>query len=165
MVNVTGSKALLTPPPPPEPPSEWPVYLPDGGYKLTAAKGLVPKPDMFLSNTAGLLDSIEKRDKKDHGWLRLHRTQWSVADSEAKLMLAHAGDINGNLFAIAINEGIWTAFEAAFPGDMSVLFEWLDDDTPYRVLFNGEIVGYIARAQFPKDQQGVALGLAEMVAK
>lgn len=176
MVNVTGSSTLKAPPDPAfgDLGADWA----DGGYKLTAGKGLVEKPDTFLPDTVGLLDSIERagtyRDANGEiagaVWQRMHRTQWSMADSEAKLMLAYTKEMNDDrsLWVVepyAVNEEIWVAFENAFayPGDTEVVFE-VCEDRPYRVSLKGRVVGYIARAEFPDDaMREDALRVAEAV--
>lgn len=154
MVNATGDKTLhsehdlvsadlrLSP--------EWP----DGLYKLTAGKGLVPHEELPFSDSAGLLDSIERPGD----WWRMERTRWQLADSPANLMLAYARHEQGHI-PLAVNENIWAAFGAAFR-DLTetkpqVQFHYCAD-RPYRVIFEGTIVGYIAAAHFPEDQLGIA---------
>lgn len=154
MVNVTGDKTLrsehdlvsadlrLSP--------EWP----DGLYKLTAGKGLVPHEELPFSDSAGLLDSIERPGD----WWRMERTRWQLADSPANLMLAYARHEQGHI-PLAVNENIWAAFGAAFRDltetEPQVQFRYCAD-RPYRVIFEGTIVGYIAAAHFPEDQLGIA---------
>lgn len=146
------------------------VAFPDGAYKLSAGKGLVPT-DMLVSDTAGLLQSIES---KQGDWYPITRTDWSLADSEAKLMLAYA-NVWGGLTVppeergwirtpLAINEGIWNAFVAAYP-DREVTFEYRAGD-PYAVVtyettdedgkpgrYAPETVAYIAAAHFPQGNE------------
>jgi hypothetical protein len=158
MVNVTGSPALRVPDPPGMVDSHSTVEmeLPDGAYKLTAAHGLQPSSGWLVPDTAGLLSFLESRDAK---WSPMYRTQWSIADSPAKLMLAYADVVNKECplksyrVAVAVNEGIWAAFEAAFPG---CRFEWREGD-PYRVTdADGRIVGYVAKARVPEDEEATA---------
>jgi len=157
MVNVTGDLALS-----PEAFNGAPFSgeMPDGTYHLTAAKGLVPH-EFLPSDTGKLIDALESRE----GWRRVHRTQWSVADSKAKLMLVYAQAGNGTMIGgplkrvpMAINEGIWTAFEQAF-WDELVTFETLLDGYPFRVSAGNRVVGYIARGELPADQIGPAAHL------
>ena len=119
--------------------------FPDGSYKLTAGKGLQPS-ELAVPVTVALLNLIES---KDGNWHRLYRTQWAVSDSEAKLMLAYT-KVDGAVQPHAINEGIWTAFEAAFPDD-EVLFMAREGD-PYKVVLakdgHPETVAYVARGNF-----------------
>lgn len=168
MVNVTDSAALRI-----TDESEYavpghPQDFPDGGYKLMASKGFTPKPDAFLPDTAGLLNSIERSGN----WELLHRTEWSMADSDAKLMLAYTKELYKHAPAlnkvepVAVNEGIWDAFITAFKDDTAepVLFEYCPD-RPYRVSHAGRIVGYIASAEFPdKTMREDAQRVAEVVA-
>lgn len=153
MVNVTGSLVLKATGAEGGLPGMGEEF-PDFGYKLMASKGLVLKEDAFLPDTVGLIDSIERPGE----WERLYRTQWSMADSEAKLMLAYtkrATEWCSNHYDVApyaVNEEIWVAFEEAFayPGDTEVIFETCED-RPYRVSLKGKVVGYIARASFPNE--------------
>lgn len=139
------------------------VAFPDGAYKLSAGKGLVPT-DMLVSDTAGLLQSIES---KQGDWYPITRTDWSLADSEAKLMLAYASYDGWDVYdhiPLAINEGIWNAFVAAYP-DREVTFEYRAGD-PYAVVtyettdedgkpgrYAPETVAYIAAAHFPQGNE------------
>lgn len=139
------------------------VAFPDGAYKLSAGKGLVPT-DMLVSDTAGLLDSIEA---KQGDWYPITRTDWSLADSEAKLMLAYASYDGWDVYdhiPLAINEGIWNAFVAAYPNH-EVTFEYRVGD-PYAVVtyettdedgkpgrYAPETVAYIAAAHFPQGNE------------
>jgi hypothetical protein len=162
MVNVTGDKTLraerdlvtadlkLSP--------EWP----DGLYKLTAGKGLVPCDELPFSDSAGLLDNIERPGD----WRRMERTRWQVADSPANLMLAYAFRLGERRIPLAVNEGIWAAFAAAFRDltetEPQVGFDYCAE-RPYRVTFNGIIVGYVASAHFPEDQQKIAQTIVDGV--
>lgn len=124
--------------------------LPDATYKLTAAKGLVPNP-FQAPNAPELVRTIESQERK---WLRLYRTQWSVADSPFKVMLVY--DETGR--PLAINEGIWKAFTEAH-WDKLVAFEATEERLPYRVVAGGEVVGYIARASLPEGEEDAAMAL------
>lgn len=123
----------------------------DGPYRLMASKGLVSlAKEILIPDTAGLLGSLADREVNDTmRWLPMTRTNWSMADSEAKLMLAFAQDY-GHRFQLAINEGIWQAFVDAYPG-CPVNFEFYDDETPYRVSCDCGVIGYVAHAEFPKE--------------
>lgn len=136
IVNVTGDPAV--------------DGLPDGTYKLTAGKGLIPS-EFLTPDTLGLLETIEGRQAK---WLRLYRTQWSVADSPFKVMLVYTE----TGIPLAINEGIWKAFAEAY-WDKLVAFEATEENMPYRVTAGGEVVGYVARAHLPDGEEEAALAL------
>jgi len=158
LVNVTDDLALRSD----NEDHSWGV-LPDGAYKLTAGKGLVPA-DHLTPDTAGLVNYIEERDEAQ--WHPLQRTRWSVADSKAKIMLAYAETFKGleapdwergwHRVPLGINEGIWNAFNEAF-WDKLVTFQSTDDEIPYRVKAGNEIVGYIARGELPEDEHDTAL--------
>lgn len=139
MVKVTDDPAVA-----------WP-YKPDGMYRLTAGKGLVEEDGIMPPDTAALIRSVRARGRK-HGWTRMERTDWSMADSEAKLMLAYTLGARGR-HALAVNEGVWNAFTEAFPP--TVTFEY-SPDCPYRVCSGGEEVGYIASAHFTDANQVAA---------
>ena len=167
MINVTDSRVLLTPPPPPEPPAEWPVYHPDGMYKLTAGKGLQPaKEGLVCPDTAGLLNTIEGNTAE---WYQMHRTPWSMADDDAKKMLCYADVWHGGLNTpahergrytepLAINEGIWTQLEEHFrvpvtgEVDPNLKFEYAPG-RPYRVSLRTGPVAYVATANFPQTMR------------
>jgi hypothetical protein len=143
MVMVTGEPFLQSH----QDDGEW-VELPDGAYKFQAGKGLIPLEGWTPPDTAGLVGMIEGSPKP---WDQITRTQWAVSDSEAKLMLAYAelgyAEVDGEpvRVAVAINEGIWSAFETAFP---NCTF-WYREGDPYQVRdFAGTVVGYIARGKF-----------------
>jgi len=145
--------------------------VPDGMYKLTAGKGLIPlAADFIAPETAGLLDHIEGNTDD---WYQMHRTQWSMADDEARKMLCHASVWHGGLNTpawergwwpepLAIHEGIWTEVEKHFtPPDCKrslVKFEYAPG-RPYRVSYGGTPVAYVASADFPKAMRPQALRL------
>lgn len=161
IVKVTASEALHAPPDTEGADSfgDWP----DGAYNLMASKGLTPvTKDVLIPDTAGLLASLEARPTPLK-WLPMERTSWSMADSEAKLMLAWAhGD--GGQFHLAINEGIWQAFVDAYPG-CPVTFEFYDDETPYRVSCDCGVIGYVAHADFPEDMNMQAFALVDWLVR
>lgn len=136
IVNVTGDLAV--------------EGLPDGPYRLTAGKGLVPN-EFLVPDTLGLLRSIEGYERK---WLRLYRTQWGVADSPFRVMLVYTE----TGVPLAINEGIWKAFTEAY-WDKLVAFEATEEKLPYRVTAGGEVVGYVARAGLPDGEEDAAMAL------
>jgi hypothetical protein len=158
IVKVTGSSALEMPDVSAE---GTPVFTvaEDGAYNLMASKGLTPvTKDVLIPDTAGLLDALASRPTPLK-WLPMERTSWSMADSEAKLMLAWAhGD--GGQFHLAINEGVWQAFADAYPG-CPVTFEFYDDETPYRVSCDCGVIGYVAHADFPEDMNMQAFVLVD----
>jgi hypothetical protein len=150
MVNVTDDKALHA-----DLGDEYPDggELMDGMYKLTAGKGLVSCDELPYSDSLAMLDSIERQG----AWWVMERTQWQVADSPANLMLAYATRFGGEEWGwsrlpLAVNDGIWAAFAAAFPG---ARFEYCPE-RPYRVTHHETTVGYIASAHLPEDQLEIA---------
>lgn len=155
MLDVTSNRALMLP--------DGDEAL-DGMYKLTAGKGLIPLAAEFIApNTPGLLDMIEGNTPD---WYQMHRTRWSMADDDAKKMLCYTTR-NFHTEPLAINEGIWTEMEQHFkPADMErslVKFEYAPG-RPYRVSYGGEVVAYVATADFPKGMNLEARKIVEVAA-
>lgn len=145
---------------------EYQEHYPDGGYWLRAGDGLQAK-EFLLSDSQGLLDNLEARKGQ---WRCLLRTGWSMADSEAKLMLCYAmkedmerGFPHTEFTPYAMNEGIWNAFLNAYE-DKSLSFEVLDEQTPFRVVheYHG-VVGYIAQGRIPERYREEAQQIVETI--
>lgn len=140
----------------------------DGMYWLKASEGLVPNEKAFQSDTAALLGNFQAIP--DGEWLTVTRTQWSVADSPHKLMVAWICD--PNYFGVApevnarvpvvINEGVWNAFETAFPG---CEFQYVPDGkhNVFRVVAESKVVAYVAGGTIPPERKGEALVLVGVV--
>jgi hypothetical protein len=137
----------------------------DGEYKLTAGKGFVPS-DLEPPNALALLEIIEAEEAN---WLPVTRTEWSVADSEAKTLLCYARDPNdptghhadGRRHAVAINEGIWNAFVAAYDNKdhtRVIRFEKDPDKItrPFRIIVDGKIVAYSMGIRLPVGSEKIA---------
>jgi hypothetical protein len=142
----------------------------DGQYKLTAGKGFVPD-DLVPPNALALLEIIEGEEAN---WLPVTRTEWSVADSEAKTLLCYATMIaepattaaTSKRHPVAINEGIWNAFVAAFDNKdhtRVIRFEKDPDKPtrPFRIIVDNKIVAYSMGIRLPDGAEKIAKLIVE----
>jgi hypothetical protein len=140
----------------------------DGEYKLTAGKGFVSS-DLEPPNALALLEIIEAEEAN---WLPVTRTEWSVADSEAKTLLCYAmadcyaPEVRDRRHPVAINEGIWNAFVVAFDNKdhtRVIRFEKDPDKVtrPFRIIVDGKIVAYFMGIRLPKGSEEIAALIVE----
>jgi hypothetical protein len=146
----------------------------DGEYKLTVGKGFVPS-DLVPPNALSLLEIIEAEEAN---WLPVKRTAWSVADSEAKTLLCYAGEykmkksassspeVQNRRNPVAINEGIWNAFVAAYDNKdhtRVIRFEKDPDKVtrPFRILVDNKIVAYFMGIRLPSGSEKIAALIVE----
>jgi hypothetical protein len=148
IINVTNDEAVKD--------------VPDGEYKLTAGKGFVPS-DLVPPNALALLEIIEGENSN---WFPVTRTQWSVADSEAKTLLCYATTDSDDRRSVAINEGIWNAFVTAYDNKdhtRKIRFEKDPDKItrPFRIIVDGKIVAYFMGIRLPQGSEKIAALIVE----
>jgi hypothetical protein len=129
-------------------------FLPDGVYKLTAARGLVARDGEVLAFDP---DAYLARVEASAVWRLALPTEWSVAEHPGKAMLWRA---DGR--PCLMGEPTWTSFRSRFDSPR-IEYDTSGSQNVFRVSV-GDVVAYVAGIRIPDGQEGQAHAVVDVEA-